>query len=78
MTTIDVAFNGCVSIKYEPLLDIFKDNNSSNPSLCRVNNQSKMVEEMMAITGFGLSDKKIVFEMLHRLKDSIVRYNVRC
>jgi hypothetical protein len=75
--TKEVAFNGKASIKYEPLLDILKDNNCSTPSLCRINNQKIMAQNMLKTTRNQMPDTKEVFKMLHRLKDSFVKYDLK-
>jgi len=75
--TKEVAFNGKACIKYEPLFDILKDNKSSRPSLCRVNNQQNMAQKMMKTTRNGLPDIKQVFKMLHNMKNTIVKYDLK-
>ncbi|XP_054159050.1 phospholipase A and acyltransferase 1-like [Oppia nitens] len=73
----EVSFNGNALLKYEPLIDILKDNECLQPSLCRINNQSLMAKEMLKTTNNQMPVLDQVLSHLNRLKDSILKYDLK-
>ena len=73
----EVSFNGKALLKYEPLEDILKDTDDRQPSLCRVNNQHNMARKMLATLRNQMPDLKNVFKVLHRLKDTVFKYDLK-
>ena len=66
---------GWALLKYEPLFQILKDNDSCVPSLCRINNQNIM--SAMIVKTTKRPDIRQVFEYLHRNRDSLMKYNLK-
>jgi len=73
----EIALNGKALLKYEPLEDIVKDTEDGKPSLCRVNNQQNMGRKMLTTIGNQLPNLNQVFRVLHSLKDTILKYDLK-
>ena len=73
----EIPFNGKALLKYEPLEDILKDTEDGIPSLCRVNNQQNMARKLLTAIGNQLPQLSEVFAVLHRLKNTILKYDLK-
>jgi hypothetical protein len=73
----EVVSNGKAQIRYEPLTIILRDNDSGEESLLRVNNQKRMAEAMLKAAKIEMPKIEDVFSMLHKLKDAIVKYDIK-